>query len=99
MSASVANSSFQLPSLSYIDAKWEEPSLAAQQPVASGGLAAWLSRRVGALAGWYRNQQTAAELAGMSDYELADIGLARSDLTRVFRSEFNQDLALRGTYR
>ncbi len=33
----------------------------------------------------------------MSDYELADIGLSRSDLSRVFEPGFSQDLYQRGT--
>ena len=32
----------------------------------------------------------------MSDYELADIGLTRSDLSRVFKPGFSQDLYQRG---
>jgi uncharacterized protein YjiS (DUF1127 family) len=102
MSAHIANSqiSFELPSLSYIDAKWEEPALreadTAAEPVRSTGLAAWLSRQVGALAAWRRNSEAAAELRVMSDYELADIGLSRSDLSRVFEPGFNQDLYQRG---
>lgn len=101
MSAHTADSqfSFQLPSLSYIDAKWEEPSLrapaAAPRTIRSPGLAAWLSRRVATIVTSYRNSQAAAELAAMSDYELADIGLTRSDLFRVFQPGFNQDLGQR----
>ena len=102
MSAHTADSqfAFRLPSLSYIDAKWEEPNLRAPaspaRPVASTGLAAWLARRVSAASAWYRNHQAAAELAAMTDYELADIGLSRSDLVRVFKPGFNQELCQRG---
>jgi len=101
MSAHIANSqfSFQLPSLSYIDAKWEEPSLreAAPSPrVRSRGLAAWLSHQVAALVAWRRNSEAEAELQAMSDRELADIGLSRSDLSRVFRPGFDLDLYQRG---
>ncbi len=102
MSAHIANSqfSFQLPSLSYIDAKWEEPSLrelvAPSQKVRSTGLAAWLSRQVAAMVAWRRNSEAAAELRAMSDRELADIGLSRCDLSRAFQSGFGQDLHQRG---
>jgi uncharacterized protein YjiS (DUF1127 family) len=102
MSAHTADSqfSFQLPSLSYIDAKWEEPDLrvsdAAQRPIRSTGMAAWLSRRVAAITTRYRSSKAAAELAAMTDYELADVGLTRSDLSRVFQPGFNQDLRQRG---
>jgi uncharacterized protein YjiS (DUF1127 family) len=99
MSAHTAN--FQLPSLSYIDAKWEEPNLRAQ-PVASRttrktGLAAWLSHQVAAFIMWRRDSIAAAELASMSDHELMDIGISRSDLSRVFDPSLNQDLRARGT--
>lgn len=103
MSAHTADSqfSFQLPSLSYIDADWEEPSLrvpaGAHQSVRETDVAAWLSQQVAAVVSWYRNQEAAAELAAMSDYELADIGLTRSDLSRVFTAGFNQDLYQRGS--
>jgi len=102
MSVHTADSqfSFQLPSLSYIDAKWEEPNLrVAARPsvVRKGGLAAWLSRRVAAFVAWHRNSDAMSELSGMSDRELMDIGLSRADVGRVFDPEFNQDLRLRGT--
>ncbi len=45
---------------------------------------------------WRRNSEAAAELQAMSDYELADIGLSRSDLSRVFEPGFGQDLYQRG---
>jgi uncharacterized protein YjiS (DUF1127 family) len=104
MSAYTADSkfSFHLPSLSYIDAKWEEPSLRApaapSRVVQKGGVAAWLSRQVGAFIAWRRDSQAAGELAAMSDRELMDIGLTRADAGRVFEPEFNADLRDRGTY-
>jgi uncharacterized protein YjiS (DUF1127 family) len=33
----------------------------------------------------------------MSDHELMDIGISRSDLSRVFDPSLNQDLRARGT--
>jgi uncharacterized protein YjiS (DUF1127 family) len=102
MSAHIAKPqfSFELPSLSYIDAKWEEPALRESgvtlPAVGSTGLAAWLSQQVAALVAWHRNSVAAAELRAMSDYELADIGLSRSDLSRVFEPGFSQDLYQRG---
>lgn len=101
MSAHTASShSFKLPSLSYIDAKWEEPNLTA--PSASprrerkSWIAAWLAGRVEAFRTWRRDREAAAELASMSSYELMDIGLTRSDLGRVFDPAFNEDLRTRG---
>jgi uncharacterized protein YjiS (DUF1127 family) len=100
MSVHIADSqlSFHLPTLSYIDAKWEEPTLRAQAGVSrrQTGVAAWLSHQVSAFATWRRDREAAAELAAMSDHELMDIGLSRSDIFRVFDKEANQDLRQRG---
>jgi uncharacterized protein YjiS (DUF1127 family) len=100
MSAHFADSDFnqRLPRLSYIDAKWEEPELRQQARPAPArrGLAAWLAGRLTSLRTWVRDNQAAGELAGMSDRELHDIGLTRSDLVRVFNPELNQDLRQRG---
>jgi uncharacterized protein YjiS (DUF1127 family) len=103
MSAQTADSqfSFKLPSLSYIDAKWEEPELLAPAaaPARKTGLAAWLAARVAAFQAWRRDREAAAELAAMSNRELMDIGLTRSDLSRVFDPACNDDLRARGTGR
>ena len=102
MSVHTADSqfTFQLPSLSYIDAKWEEPNLrtaeVARSSVRQGGLAAWLSRKVAAFIAWSRESEAARELASMSDRELMDIGLNRADIGRAFNREFNTDLRQRG---
>ena len=100
MSVHTADSqfSFQLPSLSYIDAKWEEPNLRADAPhaVRKGGLAAWLSRQVAAFITWRRNSEAMSELASMSDRELMDIGMNRGDLVRAFDPTCNEDLRQRG---
>jgi uncharacterized protein YjiS (DUF1127 family) len=104
MSVRTANSqfNFELPSLSYIDAKWEEPNL--RTPVETGfpvrktGLAAWVARQVDAFRTWRRESQAAAELSMMSDHELMDIGITRSDMDRVFSPEFNEDLRQRGEH-
>jgi uncharacterized protein YjiS (DUF1127 family) len=102
MSVHTADSklSFQLPSMSYIDAKWEEPNLGAPaatlSAVRKGGLAAWLSRQVAAFVAWRRDSEAAGELSAMSDRELLDIGLSRADVGRVFDPAFNEDLRRRG---
>jgi uncharacterized protein YjiS (DUF1127 family) len=101
MGAHTADShSFKLPSLSYIDAQWEEPNLrapvAAPNRARTSRVAAWLAGRVAAFRTWRRDSQAAAELASMSNYELMDIGLTRSDLSRVFDPAYNQDLVTRG---
>jgi uncharacterized protein YjiS (DUF1127 family) len=102
MSAHTADSqfAFKLPSLSYIDAKWEEPNLRAPAATAGsvrkGGLAAWLSRQVSAFVAWRRDSEAAGELSAMSDRELLDIGLSRADVGRVFKPALNEDLRQRG---
>jgi uncharacterized protein YjiS (DUF1127 family) len=102
MSAHIADSEFnyRLPSLSYIDASWEEAELrgAASKalPAPASGLAGWLAARIAALRIWHRNNQAAMELGAMSDYELMDMGINRSDLHRLFDPTLNADLRQRG---
>lgn len=102
MSAQTADSqfSFQLPRLSYIDVKWEEPNLRTPAEGATAarkrGLAAWLSHQVARVIAWRRDNAAMAELASMSDHELMDIGLSRADVPRVFQPAFNADLRRRG---
>jgi uncharacterized protein YjiS (DUF1127 family) len=104
MSVHTADSqfTFELPSMSYIDAKWEEPNLriadATPSVVRNGGLGAWLSRQISEFVAWRRNSQAAGELSAMSDRELMDIGLSRADVSRVFQSSFNEDLRDRGLH-
>lgn len=101
MSAHTAdtNASFQLPNMSYIDAKWEEPELRKSARGAAqthGGFAARLAARLTGLRALFRQNDQAAELFMMSDRELHDIGLTRSDLDRVFDPAYNSDLRERG---
>jgi uncharacterized protein YjiS (DUF1127 family) len=102
MSVHTADSqfTFQLPTLSYIDAKWEEPNLrvadVSRSSVRQGGLAAWLSHKVAAFIAWNRESEAVRELSSMSDRELMDIGLNRTDIGRAFSSDLNADLRQRG---
>jgi uncharacterized protein YjiS (DUF1127 family) len=100
MTASIANGqfAFQLPNLSYVDASWEEPDLrtARQSAHRKPGLWSRLSARIVSLATWRRQMTARAELDLMTDRELMDIGLSRSDLERVFVPEHNTDLMRRG---
>jgi uncharacterized protein YjiS (DUF1127 family) len=102
MSAQTAESefAFKLPSLSYIDANWEEADLRVPSASPPGarkrGLAGWLSRQAAAFVAWRRNNEAARALSAMSDRQLADIGISRSDLARVFDAAYNQDLGQRG---
>jgi uncharacterized protein YjiS (DUF1127 family) len=96
MSAANSQFSFQLPSLSYVDASWEEPNLrtpaTARKPDAGG----WLSRQINKFVAWRRDSEAARELSAMSDRELLDFGLSRGDIGRVFQPAFNEDLRRRG---
>lgn len=101
MSAHLADSELnhRLPSLSYIDAKWEEPNLRQPAHVAPRrrGMGEWLTQRLANFRVWLRDSDAAAELGAMSDRELHDIGLTRSDINRVFDPALNQDLRSRGS--
>jgi len=74
---------FSLGNLSYVDASYDEqpaPPLTSPKHSVLGWLRQWRQRR-----------QIVAELALMSDRELADIGLSRADLPRVFDPAFAAD--------
>jgi uncharacterized protein YjiS (DUF1127 family) len=80
---------FELPNLSYVDASLEEANLRlAAPPSKPRGLGAWIA----AFRTWRENRTARAELQMLSDRELADIGLNRSDVDRVFDPARNQDL-------
>jgi uncharacterized protein YjiS (DUF1127 family) len=104
MTATVGKSqfSFELPKLSYVDASLEEPgrdrlpsSRSRRGGLGDRGLGAHLAQMIAAVATWHRKRVAFGELALMSDRELSDIGLTRSDLPRVFDPEHNQDLVRR----
>ena len=97
MSAPIAKSqfAFELPNLTYIDARFEEPNLRAPElPSKSHGFAALTA----AFHAWREKQAAIAELDLMSDRELTDIGLTRSDVHRVFEDGYNQDLRDRTSF-
>jgi uncharacterized protein YjiS (DUF1127 family) len=95
MSAPMTKSqlAFELPSLSYIDTRWEEPAVQpAILPVRKHGVASWIAARVAAFRTHRENARALAELSRMSDRELFDVGLTRGDLLRMFDDRLNQDL-------
>ena len=51
-----------------------------------------ISDLAGKLGEWRRQQQAYAELSALDDRTLADIGLNRGDLDRMFDDRFNWDL-------
>jgi uncharacterized protein YjiS (DUF1127 family) len=102
MSAPMTKSqlAFELPPLSYIDTRWEEPAVQpAVVPVRKHGFASWIAVRVAAYRAWRENARARAELNNMSERELCDAGLTRGDLRRVFDDRLNQDLMERSLVR
>jgi uncharacterized protein YjiS (DUF1127 family) len=88
---------FELPNLSYIDVSLEEPNLRGSVLAPHRhGLAQWTARQITALNEWRRQYAARNELDQMTDHELSDIGLSRSDLARVFDADHNGDLVNRG---
>jgi uncharacterized protein YjiS (DUF1127 family) len=80
---------FELPSLTYVDTHLEDPVL----PTLSNdarlrGVRAWLA----AFRAWREQRAALAELVMMSDRELADIGLTRSDVPRVVNDDLKAGL-------
>jgi uncharacterized protein YjiS (DUF1127 family) len=98
MSAPLTKSqmAFELPRLSYIDTRWEEPaSHPKAEPARERGFASWIAARVAGYRTWRENARARAELSSMSERELFDVGLNRGDIGRVFDPRFNQDLLSR----
>lgn len=91
MSAPLAKEqfAFELPNLTYVDSRLEDPVLPPLSPQeALHGVRRWLV----AFRAWRERRSAMAEMEMMSDRELADIGLTRSDLGRVFNDNINNDL-------
>jgi uncharacterized protein YjiS (DUF1127 family) len=87
------NLTFELPRQTYINARLEEPNLFAEPATpARQGVFAWIAERVAAFASWKRRATEAAELHGMTDRELADIGVNRGDIGRLFAASHARDL-------
>jgi uncharacterized protein YjiS (DUF1127 family) len=89
MSAPTANDpfSFSLGQLSYIGPSYEDESTVYIPATASQRLG-WARRLLAKLAEWRHRRAVMQEMAMMTDRELSDIGLTRSDITRVFDPAF-----------
>jgi uncharacterized protein YjiS (DUF1127 family) len=89
---------FQLPNLSYIDVSLEEPSLRTTNPAPRARARhPGFFARIGQRFKTRRDRQTMiAELEGMSDRELLDVGLTRADIMRATDPRYNLDLRCRG---
>ena len=80
---------FELPSLTYVDTHLEDPVLPPlSRRTRVRGVPAWLAR----FRAWRERRAALAELEMMNDRELADVGLTRADLPRVFDDNLNADL-------
>jgi uncharacterized protein YjiS (DUF1127 family) len=91
---------FSLGNASYVDhsySEYDEPA-AVVVKTPRHRLGRWLRNIVAAFAEWRRRQVVLQEMAMMTDRELADIGLSRSDLARVFDPAFAADRARTGDY-
>ena len=92
MNAPVTKDQFTLSlgNLTYVDSTYDD--VPAEIPAESThGVRQWFERRVTAFAEWRRRQETLREMEMLTDRELADIGLTRSDLPRVFDPAFAAD--------
>ena len=94
MRAPTANNhyGFSLGDLSYIGPSYEEAEASVVKP-AEHGFGAWMHNLAHRFADWQRRRAVMTEMALMSDHELSDIGLTRSDLPRVFDPGFAADHA------
>jgi uncharacterized protein YjiS (DUF1127 family) len=94
MNAPIAKDQFEfsLGNLSYIGPRYEEPQTA-RVNAPSGDTKSWFGRLVSAIAEWRQRHAVLQEMQTMSDRELSDIGLSRSDINRVFDRSFAQDHA------
>ena len=81
---------YSLGKLSYVDYSYDEPPVTTVEAPAHG-IGHWLGRIVAAFAGWRRRQATLREMDLLTERELSDIGLSRSDVPRVFDPAFAAD--------
>jgi len=81
---------FSLGNLSYIDHSYDDAPVGVVA-AHSHGIGGWIADRLSSLAEWRHRRAVLAEMSLMTDHELADIGLSRSDLPRVFDPAFAAD--------
>jgi uncharacterized protein YjiS (DUF1127 family) len=77
---------FSLGNLSYINSAYDEP-YAPAKPL-DHRISVWVGRLVSMLREWRHRRAVIQEMSLMTDRELSDIGLSRSDLARVFDPTF-----------
>jgi uncharacterized protein YjiS (DUF1127 family) len=84
---------FSLGNLTYIGPDYDAGDVAAVKPDRKRGVRGWLNRLATALTEWNYRRTVAQELSLMTDRELSDIGLTRSDIGRVFDPAFASECA------
>lgn len=102
MSAPIAKTelTFKLPGMLSYHSTWDDADYEPAQPAGRHGLMARMVAGVCArAAAWNARRQAVEELSGMTDRELADIGLSRSDIPRVTDRDFIEEHAARGVAR
>jgi uncharacterized protein YjiS (DUF1127 family) len=83
---------FTLGNASYVDYSYDEPTATVvEKPARSIGQ--WLASAVASFAEWRRRHAVMHEMEMLTERELADIGLTRADLPRVFEPAFAADHA------
>jgi len=89
MNAQTAKDQFTytLGNASYVDYLYDEPPVTVVK-TPQPSIRQWLSRAVSAVVEWRRRQAVLQEMQMLTDRELADIGLTRADLPRVFDPAF-----------
>jgi uncharacterized protein YjiS (DUF1127 family) len=89
MNAQTAKDQFTytLGNSSYVDYLYDEPPVTVVK-TPQPSIRQWLSRAVSAVVEWRRRQAVLQEMQMLTDRELADIGLTRADLPRVFDPAF-----------
>ncbi|HET6183856.1 MAG TPA: DUF1127 domain-containing protein [Acetobacteraceae bacterium] len=91
------NLAFRLPDMLSYHSTWDDADYAPQVPPRRPGLIARTFAGLRARFQAHRERQAAvAELSAMSDRELADIGINRYDVNRLFDPAFVREYANRG---
>ncbi len=80
--------SFSLGDLTYIDSSFNEDSVGPFAEAHRHRLAAWFARQLHRVSEWQHRRAVMQEIAMMSDRELSDIGLSRSDIAHIFDPTF-----------
>ena len=83
---------YSLGNLSYVDSSYDDPP-ATIVKAPGHGIGQLFGKLVAAFAEWRRREATLREMEMLTERELADIGLTRADLPRVFDPAFAAERA------